>query len=252
MTTVNYKNKPLGHKSYGHIPHLPGSRMGPADHKCSDGQAKIATEKKRDKHDNIIVTEKLDGSNVGICKINGKIIALTRSGYIAESSPFEQHHYFSKWVNKNKKMFDMLLNEGERICGEWLIQAHGTRYNLPCEPFAVFDVFNNKNKRITYQEMINKLTQFVYYPAVLSIGEPISINNAIELLEKENNFNALDKREGIVYRIERNAITNKQTGERKLMVDFLVKYVRPEKKDGIYLPEISGKDIVWNYDVNKI
>ena len=34
--------------------------------------------------------------------------------------------------------------------------------------------------------------------------------------------------------------------ERKNKVDFLCKYVRPEKKDGIYLPEISGKEAIWN------
>ncbi len=85
--------KPLGRKSYGSIPHLPESRMGSADHKISEGQAIIATKKKRDKHDVVIVQEKLDGSNVGIAKKNGEIIALTRSGYIANTSP-------NKWESK--------------------------------------------------------------------------------------------------------------------------------------------------------
>ncbi|HYF69139.1 MAG TPA: hypothetical protein VD884_13440, partial [Ohtaekwangia sp.] len=59
--------KPLGGKSYGSIPHFYGSRLGPADHHCSPGQQVIATEKKRDRHDYIIVQEKLDGGNVGVC-----------------------------------------------------------------------------------------------------------------------------------------------------------------------------------------
>ena len=29
-------------------------------------------------------------------------------------------------------------------------------------------------------------------------------------------------------------------------VDFLVKYVRADKVDGRYLPELSGKEAVWN------
>jgi len=42
---MNLENrKPLGGKSYGHIAHLPGSRMGPGDHKCHEGQKRIATE----------------------------------------------------------------------------------------------------------------------------------------------------------------------------------------------------------------
>jgi hypothetical protein len=30
-------------------------------------------------------------------------------------------------------------------------------------------------------------------------------------------------------------------------VDFLAKWVRPDKVDGMYLPEISGKEPVWNW-----
>lgn len=65
--------KPLGHKSYGSIPHFKGSRMGPADKHCEPGQQKIMTEKLRDRHDLIIVQEKLDGSNCAVAKIDGKI-----------------------------------------------------------------------------------------------------------------------------------------------------------------------------------
>jgi len=244
--------KPLGRKSYGHIPHLPNSRMGVADHKCSEGQARIATEKKRDKHDNIIVQEKLDGSNVGVAKINGDIIALTRSGYTAISSPYEQHHYYDKWVNKNKSRFDKILNEGERICGEWLLQAHGTRYNLKDkEPFVAFDLYDNNNKRILFLELIKRVNVEFQIPLTLSIADPISIETAIRRLENNNDFNAIDKREGVVYRVERNRVINKQTGERKKEVDFLVKYVRPDKKDGIYLPSVSNKPPVYNCDLEK-
>jgi hypothetical protein len=42
--------------------------------------------------------------------------------------------------------------------------------------------------------------------------------------------------EGAVWRVER-----------KGKVDFLGKYVRPEKVDGCYLPEISGEEAVWNW-----
>ena len=134
--------KPLGHKSYGHIPHLPGSRIGEGDHKCSDGQKRICCEKVRDKYDRIIVQEKSDGSNVGIAKINGVLVPLSRAGYLAETSPFEQHHRFASWVLSpdNYNRFFACINEGERLCGEWMLQAHGTRYVLPHEPFICFEI----------------------------------------------------------------------------------------------------------------
>jgi hypothetical protein len=58
--TTTHPKKPLGIKNSGSIGHLPNSRMGEGDHKCPDGQARIATLKTRDKHDRIIVQEKLD------------------------------------------------------------------------------------------------------------------------------------------------------------------------------------------------
>lgn len=76
-------NKPLGGKSYGSIPHLLGSRLGPKDHHIHEGQHKICTERLRDNKDVIIVQEKLDGSCTAVAKINGEIVALGRSGYTA-------------------------------------------------------------------------------------------------------------------------------------------------------------------------
>ena len=56
-------------KNYGHIAHLLGSRIGPGDHMCEAGQARIATLKARDRHDHIIAQEKLDGTNVGAARL---------------------------------------------------------------------------------------------------------------------------------------------------------------------------------------
>src|SRR2546430_2229847 len=137
MTQWNKSDKPLGGKAYGSICHLPGSRLGPGDHKLNPGQARILTEKTRDKHDGIIVQEKLDGSNVCVARGGGVLIPLGRAGYPAISSKYEQHQLFAGWLV-----------------------------------------------------------------------------------------------EGV---------------ERKGVVDFLGKFVRPGKADGCYLPEISGKDAVWNW-----
>ncbi|MHA2068954.1 MAG: RNA ligase family protein, partial [Candidatus Thorarchaeota archaeon] len=60
--------KPLGHKNYGSIPHLPGSRRGPGDRGCSEQQAAMAIEKCKSKRHTVIVQEKLDGSNVGVAR----------------------------------------------------------------------------------------------------------------------------------------------------------------------------------------
>ena len=63
----------------------------------------------------------------------------------------------------------------------------------------------------------------------------LSIQDAMHLLS-ESHYGALDPVEGAIWRIERDG-----------KVDFLVKYVRPEKIDGIYLPEVTGNGAtIWN------
>jgi ATP-dependent RNA circularization protein (DNA/RNA ligase family) len=224
--------KPLGRKNYGSIGHLPNSRLGPADHCVTEGQARIATIKVRDKFDTVIVQEKLDGSNVGVCKVDGKILAITRAGWLAETSPYDQHLLFGKWVEENAARFDALLQEGERICGEWLLLAHGTRYNLKHEPFVAFDIMTGET-RLPFTEFMARAEGFVT-PKVLSVGPAFSVEAAMEALGEFGHHGALDEVEGAVWRIER-----------KGKVDYLTKFVKPTKVDGKYFKEKIGID-VWN------
>ncbi len=234
--------KPLGGKSYGSIPHLPQSRLGPGDHCVTEGEARICTVRARDKRDLIVVQEKLDGSNVSAALHNGQIIALGRAGHLAQSSPYRQHQLFAYWVRLNEARFRAVLKEGERLCGEWLAQAHGTRYDLTNkEPFVAFDIIHgvgDKGKRLAYFQFFERAMAGDFtVPNLLSAGDPLSVEEAITRAEAGRHVHgSLDPVEGAVWRVER--------GDK---VDFLAKYVRPTKVDGLYLPEVSGRDPVWNW-----
>lgn len=221
--------KPLGHKNYGSIGHLPTSRLGSGDHHITEGQARICLNKTRDSQDYIWVTEKLDGSNVGVALKNGRLLSLSRSGYEASTSPHELHQLFADWVRRNEERFRGCLQEGQRIVGEWLALAHGTIYELPHEPFVAFDMFEAQ-RRLPYQECLNNclLGAFVH-PRLIHHGpEAFSMANLLEAL-KTSGHGALDGAEGAVYRVERPD----KNGH--LNVDFLAKYVSPNKEAGKYL-----------------
>ncbi len=240
MGGVNNPRKPLGHKAYGQIPHFRGSRMGPSDKTCEPGHQRIMTDKARDRHDLIIVQEKLDGSNCSVAKLNGKIIALSRAGYTAETSPYALPHHFADWVAKHEARFDALLHDGERIVGEWLIQAHGTRYELSHEPFVVFDIMQ-KHHRLTYHDFLLRVLPLGFtVPCLIHIGQPYKLEQAKKKIEVSGH-GALDTVEGFVYRCERHG-----------KVDFLCKWVRPDKEDGKYLSEISSQEAVWNYTIEDL
>lgn len=233
--------KPLGRKAYGSIGHLPSSRLGPGDHCVTIGQARICTEKARDKHDKIIVQQKYDGSCCAVAKIDGELHALGRAGYPAQSSKYEQHQLFAHWVRTREDDFHAVLKDGERLVGEWLAQAHGTRYNINClfEPFIAFDIMRD-DQRMNFSDFVERLVCGVDWPPEHGFNTPSVVNygptSIQEAMEKVCNPWAFDPIEGIVYRVERK-------GE----VDFLAKFVRHDKVDGAYLPEISGRDPVWNW-----
>lgn len=214
--------------------------MGSGDHHCHDGQYRICCVKTRDKHDWITVQEKVDGSCVAVVRLGGDAVPLIRAGYLATSSPFEQHHMWAAWVRENRDRFLGVLTEGERICGEWLAQAHGTRYELPHEPFVAFDIFQAAGKRpgrrLTVAEFNARvLNTFVKPRTIFSGPDPVAIEDVMPYLATSGH-GAIDPVEGAVWRVERK-------GE----VDFLAKWVRPTKRDGCYLPDNNNGVTVWNW-----
>jgi len=233
--------KPLGIKNYGSIPHLSISKLGAGDHYINKGQEDILTLKKRDKHDNILVFEKYDGSNVGIAKIDNNIYPITRSGYAAKTSRYVQHHYFDKWVQKRRSLFMDLLKNGERIVGEWMAQAHGITYTIKYEPIVFFDFFNDNNERLLFNELKLILDKYgLQPPRKLHEGEALSVKELLPILNKRTDeIRSNEMPEGMVFRVERNG-----------GVDFLAKYVRNDFEPGKYC--VNTNDFTWNYNINKI
>lgn len=231
--------KPLGRKAYGSIPHLPKSRLGPGDHFIHPGQQTILTEKARDRHDRIIVTEKLDGSCVSVAKIDGQILAVARSGYLAQSSPYEHLQHFAVWVGQNASRFAS-LTDGERLCGEWCSMAHGTIYAPMRVPFVPFDLMAGE-KRLPIDQMHDIAGKADLDPAkVISDGPPFSIPLAMAAIASGGFHGALDDVEGCVWRCERR-------GE----FDFIAKFVRHEKQDGKYFEQFTGKPPIWFWHPKK-
>lgn len=222
--------KPLGGKAYGSIPHLPGSRLGPGDHHCHPGQESLCFSRRRRKDDVVWVEEKLDGSCVSAARLaDGSLVALGRAGYLAQTSPHEQHHLFAAWVREHWFRFDF-LQPGERVVGEWLAMAHGTRYDLAGrDPFVVFDLMRGTDRALR-AEFVERTVRLAH-PAVLA-RDLCTVEQAMTALGTRGHYGAVDQAEGAVWRVEHNG-----------RVDFLAKYVRPDKVDGRFF---DGPPI-WNW-----
>lgn len=224
--------KPQCGRSYGSIPHLFCSQAN-GDKFVGTGQHRIATEKLRDSKDLVIVQEKLDGANVGVLKLDGVLIPLSRNGHRCEDATYPQLRLFHQWVMQHYDNFDW-LQEGERLCGEWLILAHGTKYALKT-PFIAFDLMGPCG-RLPFHEFMGRLPLYFTPPATLHVGGPLSTTDAMQLLGTFGYHGALEETEGAVWRVERDG-----------KIDFLAKFLRrPPSTTGRYLD-----DEIYNVDINK-
>lgn len=232
--------RPLGGKAYGSIPHLPGSRTGAADRHLSLAHARICTERARDAQDQVVVLEKLDGSCVAAARLGDAIVALGREGRLASRSPNEARRLWAAWVSAHTERFLSVLQPGERLVGEWLALAHSTRYTLLHEPFVCFDLLRG-NERLPWRELVARVKAGGFVtPGLVHEGGPLSIKAAMERLQGGGFHGASDPVEGAVWRVERDTAETAR-------VEFLAKYVRPDKVDGSLLPENTGRAAVWNW-----
>jgi hypothetical protein len=222
-------HKVLDRKAYHRIPHVRGSHLGKGDYKISSGQSDICLVKER-KGDTIIIEEKLDGTSVACCRKDGILIPVVRSGYHAMETKWLQHKLFANWVYKYQDKFEF-LEEDQRLCGEWLAQAHGTIYDLQHEPFVAFDLIGPGGAK-TLNEFNDIVPDWFVRPYLLHVGGSVRLDEIERLLTSHGHHGATELAEGVVFRIEHN---NK--------LEFMAKYVRKEKNIGCYL---DGEKEIWN------
>lgn len=231
--------KPLGAKGYGSTPHLVGSRVGPSDSHVEPTLAKIMTEKVRNRHDRVIVTEKLDGSCLTVARIGRWILPINRAGYLVTESPWPMQHVFADYVADRQKLFASVLGDGERMAGEWMLQAHGTKYRIvdPADLFVAFSIIGPRG-RIPYDDFAERVDRAgVRRAHVISDGPAFGQAQAVEALGETGFHDALEQPEGAVWVLETRGEFN-----------CIAKHVIPEKVDGKYLASITGTPEIWNYD----
>lgn len=130
-----------------------------------------------------------------------------------------------------------LLENGERITGEWLAQAHGLKYNIEVEPIVFFDHFNAENQRSKFDYLGELAIMYgLQLPRMLHRGKAIKTDDLLPNLNlKTDGIWATENPEGMVYRVER-----------KGKVDFLAKWVRSDFEAGKYIIGKEESELIWN------
>lgn len=97
------------------------------------------------KHD-VVISEKLDGSNAGI-SFDGPHLALQSRGHVLRGGERErQFDLFKQWGNDNRQQLFDVIGSRYVIFGEWLYAKHRIYYdNLPFW-FITYDVFDKEEQ----------------------------------------------------------------------------------------------------------
>lgn len=114
-------------------------------------------------------------------------------------------------------------------------RAHGTRYDLPHEPFVPFDVMRGSERRHRAEWRERAEGAGLTLPFCVHDGDAIAVDEALRALGADGH-GAIDAPEGVVYRLERSTAPT-----------LMAKVVRPGKVAGALLPEISGRPAIWNW-----
>ena len=236
LATLTRRPRQLPRRAYPKVPHLPGSRTGPADRHIDIAKAERLTTRIGRSGDSVVVQEKLDGSCVCAYRRGNVVYALGREGGLAELSANEGRRLWADWVAARQQRFLAVLGDGERLCGEWLALVHSTRYRLSHEPLVVFDLFDAANVALGHEALSERLSAGGFTPpALLHCGGPCPVDTALERLGG-GHHGSVEPPEGAVWRLERNG-----------KVLFRAKYVVATKRDGALLPETTGRPALWNW-----
>ena len=92
---------------------------------------------------NIVVWEKIDGSNASFQRVGDKVLAFSRTSYL-DGSKDKQLGGFYQWVQENIKAED--LAEGYVYFGEWT-NIHKINYGDKLKKFFFFDLYDTGTER---------------------------------------------------------------------------------------------------------
>ena len=142
-----------------------------------------------------VVTEKIDGANTGILRVDGKTF-LQKKGSNADYSHPQFSFFQNEWYYKNKHKIDM-LPDNIVVYGELMRCVHTVYYDKLPDWFLVFDIFDMKQNKYLKWEEIEKVCKKVGLFTVPFLYEgKLKKNDILKYLNKKSKFG--DVVEGVV------------------------------------------------------
>ena len=125
---------------YPRTHHLVGSRLQDGD--SAEGQVSVASLLKSGA--SLVWEEKVDGGNVGISFVDGRMMLQSRGHYLQGGARERQFDLFKQWAAVHEEMLYLVLGERYVMYGEWLYARHSVFYDALPHYFMEFDILDRE------------------------------------------------------------------------------------------------------------
>ncbi len=124
---------------YPRTQHIQGSRLGPGDEDLDQVPfAQIAGR-------NLVIEEKIDGANTGICfDTDGQFWLQSRGHFLAGGARERQFNLFKQWAATHSDDLYLALEDRYVLYGEWLYAKHTVFYDRLPHYFHEFDILDTQ------------------------------------------------------------------------------------------------------------
>ncbi|MBK6922118.1 MAG: RNA ligase family protein [Deltaproteobacteria bacterium] len=126
---------------YPRTRHIEGSRLQPGDHDL----AAVALASLDQRHATLVIEEKLDGANAGICFDDDGALRLQSRGHFLTGGGRERHFDLLKtWATRHREALWRVLGSRHVLYGEWLYAKHTVFYDELPHYFMEFDIYDRE------------------------------------------------------------------------------------------------------------
>jgi hypothetical protein len=133
---------------YPRTPHIEGSCQQQGDEDLNLISFSMLANKE------VIITEKVDGANVGISfNHSGQLLLQSRGHYLTGGYRERQFNLFKQWAYSHSLALAKVLGIRYILYGEWLYAKHTIFYNNLPHYFLAFDLFDQQNQEFLATEI---------------------------------------------------------------------------------------------------
>lgn len=161
----------------------------------------------------LIITEKLDGANVGIVR-HKDTYRLQKRGSLVDRSEHEQYNFFRDWAFRNEDKL-MRLPKGTVAYGELMRCIHTIHYNRLPDWVCFFDIWSNQhNEYLPWDETVEIFKEVGLYTVPwINSCEGVNRGNIFNMIPKISLYGSGDA-EGVVVKNYRQQLRGKVVQEK--------------------------------------